>query len=630
MAQKVAHNSPNNTAYKLLSSTLFCCIVALLIFSCTQEKQKEKKEISQILMQELEVSLQAGDSLTYQKKRNEIKEVIRTKNDKKLELYFETHDAIKRLNKGEIDAAIAELEGVYQKALKQDEKFTMFSAASTLGNASYFKGNIVDALRHWRNAADIAEKNDLQKYMASTYGNIAVGYLELGYYHTASRYFVKSKKQMEKLGIHDENYWTNQINIANVYFKMNLTEKAIENLKIIDKKDSKKIQYLYYANMASAYSKLGKKNETILYLDSTRLLLPYNPAYKNGILEEEFESYKTFGLKDKLERTINFYLSDTTEKSIALKCSFNKAYFSVNKRYFDDLNSISNWQKAIDSTDYETNIVYYSFLSDVYENEMDYKMQSYYLKKHQYYQNKVINEKLKNQFEDNLLSQKNEQILDNNKILILLNKSKQAQLDKSILLVVFTIALLVLLVIVILLLIYNSKKTKKLKEQELQFAQSEIAKSTLLSKQLTEKIDLQNEKLNNTILLVNKLSILKKQFDDFFEKVNLHDGDNEFKNLIKSAKMDFKSFFSIYNDLTVQASTLDEFHEQIKHIALKHQSLTKKELQIAQLIVNKYTTKEIALLLSRSTKNIEFSRGEIRKKLNIPAEIPLNEYLENY
>ncbi len=603
---------------------------ALLLFGCTQEEQKQKREISQILMQELERSELDGDSVAYQKKSYEIKQVIRTTNDKKLELYFETHEAIKRLNKGEIDTAIVDLKRVYQKALDQDEKFTMFSTASTLGNATYFKGNIVGALVHWRNAADIAEKNNLQNYIAPTYGNIAVGYLELGYYHSASRYFVKTKKQLEKLGIRDENYWTNQINIANVYFKLNLTEKGIENLKIIDKKDSKKVQYLYYANMSSAYSRLGKKKETILYLDSTRLLLPYNQAYKHAILEEELESYLKFDLKDKIVSTFNYYLADTTEKSIALKCLFNKAYFSINQRYFDDLKTISKWEKTIDSTEYETNIIYNSFLSDVYENKEDYKMHSLYLKKYQYYQNKVIDEKLKNEFEDNLLSQKNEQILDKNKILILRNKTKQAQLDKSIIVVVFTITLLIFLTIVIMLIVYNSKKSKKLKEQELNIAQSEIAQSHLLSKQLAEKINLQNEKLNNTILLVNKLSILKKQFDDFFEKVNLQEGDHDFKNLIKGAKVDFKSFFSIYNDLTVQASILDEFHEQIKHIAIKYQSLTKKELQIAQLIVNKYTTKEIALLLSRSTKNIEFSRGEIRKQLNIPAEISLAEFLENY
>jgi DNA-binding CsgD family transcriptional regulator len=604
-------------------------IFSLLMYSCTQEKEKQKKEISQILMQELEISQQEGDTLAYQKKRKEINDVIRTKNDKKLELYVETHDAIKRMNQGEIDIAINELKHVYQKALDQDEKFTTYSTASTLGNATYFKGNIIGALSYWRNAADIAEKNNLQKYIAPTYGNIAVGYLELGYYHSASRYFIKTKKQLQKLGIRDENYWTNQINIANVYLKMNLPQNAIDNLKIIDKKDSKKVQYLYYANMASAYSKLGKKKETILYLDSTRLLLPYNQAYRLAILEEEFESYSKFDLKDKIETTFNFYLSDTTEKSIALKVAFNNAYFAVNQRYFDDLNTIINWQKTIDSTDYITNNIYYSFLSDAYENLGNYKMHSYYLKRCQYYQNIVIDEKIKNQFEDNLLSQKNEQILDKNKILVLRNKTKQAQLDKSILLVVFTITLLILLLLVIMLLIYSTKKTKKFKEQELQFAQSEIAKSNLLSKQLSEKIDLQNEKLNNTILLVNKLSILKKQFDDFFEKVNLQDGDNDFKNLIKGAKMDFKSFFSIYNDLTVQASTLDEFHEQIKHFAIKYQILTKKELQIVQLIINKYTTKEIALLLSRSTKNIEFSRGEIRKKLNIPTEISLVEFLEN-
>lgn len=609
----------------------FYSIVFLLFFcACSSpKKEQEKEDISQTLMKDLEGFLYKGDTVQYKLQRKKIEETIHRDNNNKLELYFETHDGIKAINAGDLVLGKFLLTKTFKKAEKQNEYFTMFTTSSHLGNIEYYGGDILSALEYWKKAVAIAEKYGMTDYIAATYGNIAVGYLELGYYNNASHYFLKSKEFMDKSGIKDENYWTNHINIANVYLSMKLTHKAISFLKKTDTKSSKKVKYLYYANLASAYTTLNDQKQAVAYLDSTRMLLPHNELYKQEILEEELESYLHFNLRERLEKTINIYLSDTTDKEIPLKCVFNEAYFAIHKQYKDDVQTILSWEKSLGSTDYKKNEVYFSFVASVFENLGDYKSQSVYLKKYEQFQSKLIDEKLKNQFEDYLLSQKNKEILNANTILTLRSQTKEAQLKKQRVIFLLLASLLFLIIILIFLMYFNSKKTKILKEQELQLAHAKIAETHILTEELHEKLSLQNEKLENTLSLVNKINILKKQLDDFFDKADYEDLNTEVKNKLKSAKLDFKSFFSIYSDLTVQASSLDEFQNRMKRIPEKAPELTKKELQVAQLILNKYTTKEIALLLSRSVKNIEFTRSEIRKKLDIPNDIALSDYLQN-
>lgn len=614
----------------MLKFTYYLIFIQLFLTACSSPKEEVKStDLSSELMRDLEKFLMEGDTVQYKLQRKKIEETIKRDNNNKLELYFETHDGIKTINTGDLVLGKYLLTQTFQKAEKQNEYFTMFTTSSHLGNIQYYEGNILAALEYWKKSVSIAEKNRMTEYIASTYGNIAVGYLELGYYNNASHYFLKSKAFMDKKGIKDENYWTNHINIANVYLSMNLTDKAIEFLKRTDTEISKKVKYLYYANLASAYSKLGNQQLTVTYLDSTRMLLPNNELYKQEILAEELESYVQFDLQEKLEETIDLYLADSSEKSIPLKCIFNRAYYVTNNKYYDDLQSILSWEKSLDTSDYKNSEIYFSFVANVFENLGDYKNESIYLKKYQKFQSKIIDEKLKNQFEDNLLSQKNEKIQTENKILELKNKSKETQLKKQKVIFLLLASLFILILILISLLYFNTKKTKKLKEQELILAHTQIAEKHILTEELHEKLSLQNEKLESTLFLMNKINILKKQLDDFFDSADSEDLNPEVHNKVKSAKLDFKSFFSIYNDLAIQASSLDEFQERMKRMPEQVPELSKKELQVAQLIINKYTTKEIALLLSRSVKNIEHTRSEIRKKLGIPNEIGLNDYLDN-
>ena len=613
---------------KILCSTYCLIFILLSLTACSSTDKEEKNEDSSIaLMRDLEKYQFAGDTVHYKFQRKKIEETIQRDKNLKLELYLETHDGVKAVNNGDLVLGKERLTKTFEKAEKQNEYFTMFSTSSHMGNIEYYKGNKLEALEYWKKSAAIAENNGMENYVAATVGNIAVGYLELGYYNNASHYFLKSKRYMDKNGIKDENYWINHINIANVYLNMNLTDKAIDYLKQINIKDSKRVKYLYYSNLASAYSRLSNEKLTVAYLDSARALLEYNKAYSKEILEEELESYVQFNLNEKLEKTLNRYLSDTTESSISLKCIFNSAYYVKNKMYYDNLQTILSWEKSLDPSDYKANENYYSFVATVFENLGDYKNENAYLKKYQQFQTKLIDEKLKIQFEDYLLSQKNEKIQNENQLLTLQNKTKEAQLKKQTIIFILLVTLFILILLLISLLYFNAKKSKKLKEQQLILAHAQIAENHVMTEVLNERLSLQNEKLESTLFLMNKINILKKQLDDFFEFATIKDLDPEVQNKVKSAKLDFKSFFSNYSDLAIQASSLDEFQERINRISKLAPELTKKELQVAQLIINQYTTKEIALLLSRSTKNIESIRSEIRKKLDVPNEVALSDFL---
>lgn len=61
----------------------------------------------------------------------------------------------------------------------------------------------------------------------------------------------------------------------------------------------------------------------------------------------------------------------------------------------------------------------------------------------------------------------------------------------------------------------------------------------------------------------------------------------------------------------------------------RYRVLTNKELMVLTLILSNYTSSEMALLLDRSLKNIEYQRTQIRKKLAIPPDITIVDYCSN-
>lgn len=78
-------------------------------------------------------------------------------------------------------------------------------------------------------------------------------------------------------------------------------------------------------------------------------------------------------------------------------------------------------------------------------------------------------------------------------------------------------------------------------------------------------------------------------------------------------------------------SNFDRIHENFMHqIRIKHPELTPKDLQLCSYLRMNMTTKEIAPLLNISIRGVEISRYRLRKKLNLPHDNNLTDYILNF
>jgi PAS domain S-box-containing protein len=147
----------------------------------------------------------------------------------------------------------------------------------------------------------------------------------------------------------------------------------------------------------------------------------------------------------------------------------------------------------------------------------------------------------------------------------------------------------------------------KSKEKELETKASKLedlntALNVLLEKRKAEQIELEEK------IVLNVEKLIKPYLD------NLRQG-----NLDERKK----------NILNIIQANLDEIISPfIRNLSSIHYNLTPKEIQIASFIRQGITNKEIAEILSLSTKTVEFHRDNIRKKFGIKnKKINLASYL---
>ena len=149
-----------------------------------------------------------------------------------------------------------------------------------------------------------------------------------------------------------------------------------------------------------------------------------------------------------------------------------------------------------------------------------------------------------------------------------------------------------------------------------------------------EKVKLQatlnynEDKLNTILETVSKIAILKKQLDAFFNTIETTpDMSLNIKQMIKEAKLDFNLFFNNYQDLAVISNLIGIEKSKLDSIRTTYPSLNDNEFRVILLIMQNYTSKEMAMLLSCTEKNIEYFRSQIRKKLNVSKEVNIRDFL---
>ena len=172
----------------------------------------------------------------------------------------------------------------------------------------------------------------------------------------------------------------------------------------------------------------------------------------------------------------------------------------------------------------------------------------------------------------------------------------------------------------------EQRKLQYLHQLEIDKAENELV--TLRNEKLQVEIDFKNSELATTAMhLVQKGEILTKIKSDLNSIIRGLDNEkavNELKKMIKVLGEDDK----MDKDWEHFAQHFDKVHSDFV-VALKDRfpTITANELKLCAYLRMNLSTKEIAQLMNISVRGVEIGRYRLRKKLAIPSETNLFDFL---
>lgn len=205
------------------------------------------------------------------------------------------------------------------------------------------------------------------------------------------------------------------------------------------------------------------------------------------------------------------------------------------------------------------------------------------------------------------------------------NQLFQNQLSKSNILIVFSAIILLLSIGIIFLLNRNYKNNKKIHELNILQSKKELSKEYKKT-ELLENLKETSEELTASILNIKKVALLKKQLENILDEKNPNYNEKE---TLKKLKLSLNSFFDTYRELTQIMQKKLNVDKIIDFVKQDYPEISIKEIRVIEYIALHFTTKEIALLMDKSEKSIEYYRSQIRKKINLNPNVSLEEYINS-
>ena len=177
--------------------------------------------------------------------------------------------------------------------------------------------------------------------------------------------------------------------------------------------------------------------------------------------------------------------------------------------------------------------------------------------------------------------------------------------------------------------IYHEKKHQKIIAEnnillELKELENEQQIMKIKNEQLVQDVDKKNKEL-----AVTNMNLIKKT-----ELLNIIKADLK-NSTDSSTNRSIKSVISTINKNVKEENTWNVFKEAfdsadnnfLKKVKESHPSLTPNDLRLCAYLRLNLSSKEIAPLLNISVRSIEIKRYRLRKKMNLPHETGLVEYL---
>jgi tetratricopeptide (TPR) repeat protein len=533
--------------------------------------------------------------------------------------------------------------GNFTGALKTSEKLENYLKEREDSSGFVFlyfeKGRLYYALTDfdkaeetWLEGLRLAEQLGSSADIAGLNTNLGAIYMQKGYTKTAINYFVQARESMERLGKKDENYWKNYLNIGVAYMEMEQFAEADSIFDRVKLGSSNGLTFLCYLNRAKLAGLQGEQAAFNENVDSAqRYLMDENLVYEQFFNEMKLEFNLQFKDINRLKNSVSLLRDSIAGLSSYMGLLLNKAALLTEGKAISTLQDIQKTEDEFKAGgNYYMAVAYFDLLADYYEAKGDYASAARELKKVGMYKDSLKKESSNQTIGDLMLLMKKSEMAKELKLLQAENKLKNTQIRTRNYLLVLVGVVIVLLTIVFVLYYKNSRKDKHLKEAELVIKNQQLHQTLKEQERLEENLRLGEEKLQEIINNINKIAVLKKQIENFMDELEINVLMKEQKARFKKAKVNLDAFFNNYADLAVIAAfkndDISKFQQFNTHFS---EVLSEHEMQVLLLVYNRFTTKEIGVLLSKSDKGIEYTRTQIRRKLNIPAEVSLNEFLDS-
>lgn len=502
-------------------------------------------------------------------------------------------------------------------------KITMWA-----GNLYYSLFNLDSAFHYWNLTILKAEEEKKYELLASVQTNIGNIYLQKEYTHSALQYFLDAKKTMEELGLQDDNYYVTCFNIAVAYAVLRQFDEAAYQLKMLKDVESPRLKLLYFLNMSDLGRRTENKDEFVVYLDSASQYLSAFGMFKDIYDRHALESALELEVTSLLDSILIHKASVYANKDLNYKFHFNSASLKQNKQLIEPIETLLSYEDSLLKleSDFPPFISYYKLLLAYYTIQKDTKSQLLYTQKL-----REAEAKYQERFKENMMNDfASSGFLSENKILKAENALIGVKLKRQKEIYITGIVVLVSVLMILILVFVNTRKSKALAKTQLEVSRLAFKELEQKRKQVEEHFKFQQNRLLRATNNIKKLAILRKQLEQFFDSLEIETTDvQSHQAILKKAKLDFNSFFSNYQDLAVMAFSDEQTMVLTNQLKKRYRSLTNKELMVLTLILSNYTSSEMALLLDRSLKNIEYQRTQIRKKLAIPPEITIVDYCSN-
>jgi DNA-binding CsgD family transcriptional regulator len=500
------------------------------------------------------------------------------------------------------------------------------------GRFLYATNRFLEAKNQWEEALSLSEALNRLDDIAASNSNLGAVYMQQGYIKTAIEHFVQARYAMEKQGKITPNYWSNYINIGVAYMEL---EQYKEADSIFDKvrtgAKAGSVTFLYYLNRSKLDGLQGFEQDFYKHIDSTyKYLGAQEEIYRNALGELELDFYIQFRNTGRLKPLVEKYRKTIDSQDLSIFLLINRAALITEGKTLSSQEQILLRKNLlIKQRNHYLSVSYHDLLAALFESQNNYRSQVQEMKALSDYRDSLRKESGANTLADFAALMKRSEVKKELELLKSENALKALRIRNQTYLLVLVLLICSLLVVVFYLYYKNSRRDRDLKSAEILLKNAELQRNQMEREMLEKNLRNEENRVKEIMSNVSKIAILKKQLENFIDELENQILHKDQKGNVKKAKINIDAFFNNYADLAVLASLKEGEIGRFQQLNTQFANvLTTHELHVLMMVYNHFTSKEISILLSRSEKAIEYTRAQIRKKLEIPDELTLTEYVQ--